>query len=80
MKRSANEIAEKISQIDDPTVYFRNYNETTLSVYHGSLNCGWTNPGRVTAVPLGEAEAYGLRPCISCGYLAQRSGDAATAA
>jgi hypothetical protein len=56
---------------DNPTVYIRNYQETTIAVYHASLQCGrGGNPRRMRPVLLGEALKMGKRPCTSCGYLA----------
>jgi hypothetical protein len=72
LKRSNEEIRKIISWKNDPVVYVRNYNWTNLRVYHGSLHCGWVNPRRVREMLLGEAQAVGLLPCISCGHMAVR--------
>ena len=70
IERYNQEVEMIISWKNDPVVYIRNYAQTNLRVFHGSLACGWANPGRVREVLLGEARAMGLEPCISCGYLA----------
>jgi hypothetical protein len=74
-------INEVISMQNDPVVYVRNYGDTNLYVYHGSLeNCGWVNPRRVRKMLLGQAKAAGLHPCVSCGHLAAPRRDFDTAA
>jgi len=70
IERYNQEVERIASWKNDPVVYIRNYAQTNLRVFHGSLACGWANPGRVRGVLLGEARAIGLEPCISCGYLA----------
>jgi hypothetical protein len=80
IERSGQRIREAISWRNDPPVYIRNYNETNLEVFHGSLDCGYVNPRRVREMLLGEARSVGLRPCISCGHLASPRGNYDTAA
>jgi uncharacterized protein YfaS (alpha-2-macroglobulin family) len=70
IERSNKKMSEVISWMNDPVVYVRNYAETSVAVYHASLDCGWVNPQRVRKMLLGEAEVAGLHPCSSCGYRA----------
>lgn len=68
---SKNELTSILSRRNDPVVYVRNYNETTVYVYHGSLGCGRL-PYQYREMLLGDARDGGLQPCYSCGHLASR--------
>jgi hypothetical protein len=69
IENSGTELKKVLSRRNDPVVYVRNYNETTVYAYHGSSNCGWF-PTRAKAMLMSEALDAGLRPCVSCGHLA----------
>ena len=72
IERYSNAARRAVSWMRDPVVYVRDYNKANLSVYHGWVHCGWLNLDRAQLMVLGEAQAAGLRPCKSCGYLAVR--------
>lgn len=72
-ERFNKEIARIISWENDSPVWVRNYGANRR--YHGSPHCGWLSPigQRVEEMLLGEAEAAGIPPCISCGQHAVRA-------
>lgn len=58
-----------LSRREDPEVVVRNYNKTTLYVYHADTGCGWIrNPRNTERILLSQAEDRGYEPCKSCGY------------
>ena len=76
-KRFKEEIRRVASWENDPPVWVRNYGANRR--YHGSPSCGWVSDSqwRVEEMLLGEAEAAGIPPCISCGHRAARAHPAA---
>ena len=67
-ERFESSVAAHFKHRDDPEVLVRNYNETTIEVYHADRWCGWANPDRSRWILLSTARRRGYRPCVSCGY------------
>lgn len=65
-------VREHMDHRDDPEVLTRNYNYTTIDVYHAERHCGWLNPARSERILLSEAERRGYSPCSSCGWQVKR--------
>lgn len=70
-----------LARREDPEVVVRNYNPTTIYVYHADTACGWVrDESRTERILLSDAEDLNYHPCASCGYrVAKRAKQAAAA-